>query len=424
MTPCTTSSAHGNRENLWQLERSPAGTQSQAVQRLREVEGPLTVLHQGRTPPRIPARAQGRRDSVGLLGGIEFALLSYRSVRQEWLLHFKSAVVRVKPFTPSESANAEAQFPYWQATELGTFKTRCSSEDGAAGQGALSRLKGWAPAGAPFWRRSQDLGGGKGGCCRHFARCHSRHRAPAPAALEPRSRQMLPERHTASVQSAPGPGPQSMNSNANMRAIVGGGGFLTEIICARRAYSDVTCCEPMPAVRWPPTRSPAISGTTLWQSYKPLPRWHGDVDRSFIPSTREVPMAAETGRATPGWPSLIGLWSTARSCSLQQRRPSRRRRRWRSHEVFDRLLELCMWVRRNARQTRCFAGKVPGRIERTHGAQATCSFSRPPLRATCPRRCCPARPGPRWLAGFVRAGATSNADAMSARACRWGVWPA
>jgi hypothetical protein len=61
-------------------------------------------------------------DSVGLLGALNRVYLNIGLFSEEWLLHF-NPVVGGKPITPIEIADAERNSPYWQATELGTFKT-------------------------------------------------------------------------------------------------------------------------------------------------------------------------------------------------------------------------------------------------------------------------------------------------------------
>ncbi|HLZ99382.1 MAG TPA: hypothetical protein VKP66_15720, partial [Steroidobacteraceae bacterium] len=118
-------------------------------------------------------------DSVGLLGALNRVYLNIGLFSEEWLLHF-NPVVGGKPITPIAIADAERNSPYWQATELGTFKTALFFLKAAL----PDRLKD-APGGSAFLGDdAKTVARGKEVFADTCARCHSSKGPKPPPALE------------------------------------------------------------------------------------------------------------------------------------------------------------------------------------------------------------------------------------------------
>jgi len=141
-------------------------------------EGPLTGYYaKADTTSHTPHVLKDGADSVGL-PGIESRLPQYRTVQRRVAAALQPRG-RGQTDHPHRDRERGAQSPYWQATELGTFRRAVLLEGGAAGP-----AEGCARRERLSGRRCQDLGARQGGFCDTCARCHSSKGPPPPPALE------------------------------------------------------------------------------------------------------------------------------------------------------------------------------------------------------------------------------------------------
>ncbi len=321
--------------------------------------GPLTEFYsKADQTVHTPHVLKDGADSVGLLGALNRVYLNIGLFSEEWLLHF-NPVVGGKTITPIRIADAQKNSSYWQATELGTPDTALFFLKAAR----PDHLKD-APGGDKYLNAdAATLDKGKTVFADTCARCHSSKAPPVKWTFPLRSAQ-APATSTASRNT--GPGTQTDDYKAKMRAIVKAPDFLDNNYLSTEVRIPATLlrtnvCSPL--------ATNALAGN-IWDNfssstYKSLPSVGTvTVADPFTGEPRPYAMPAG-GRGYTRVPSLISIWSTApfllnNSVGPFDISPSVEARM----KVFDASIEQMLWPEKRERDAE-LGNKVNGLIDRT-----------------------------------------------------------
>ena len=322
-------------------------------------EGPLTLFFQPPSTVWTPRVLKDGSDSVGALGALNRVYLNIGLFSEEWLLHF-NALVGGKRITPIETAVAQKNSGYWQATEAQTldmarfFLTKASDP----------HLLKDAPGGDAYLTKDKtQLARGKVVFAERCARCHSS-KIPTPA-----------------VGVDPGgcSGPNYLECwnrywswtktdefKRQMRDIVTADSFLENNFLSSELRVPSTLLETNVCS---PLATNAIADD-IWdnfssQTYKDLPSV-GTVTvhhpYTGVPRPYQMP-AGGRGYTRPA--SLVSVWSTApflqnNSLGKFNYSPSIRARM----ESFNDSIEKLLWPEKREKDS-LLGDKVPGLIDRT-----------------------------------------------------------
>jgi hypothetical protein len=244
-------------------------------------------------------------DSVGVLGALNRVYLNIGLYSEEWMTHF-NPFFGGKKITPIEIATAEANSPYWRATEAGTlnmakFLLKAGQPDKLAD----------APGGKQFLTAdAATMTRGKTVFAETCARCHS---------------SKLPEEARAKMMPGGCSGPdyrtcwkrywiytKTPEFKAKMREIVAKPDFLNDNYLSMEARVPVTllrtnACSPL--------GTNAIRGN-IWDNfssstYKDLPSVGKITVQDPFTAKRSQYTVPGGGRGFTRVPSLVSIWSTA-----------------------------------------------------------------------------------------------------------------
>ena len=266
---------------------------------------PLAQFFQPPSTTWTPRVLKDGSDSVGALGALNRVYINIGLFSEEWLLHF-TPLIGGTPISPIEIAVARKNSAYWGATEMQTpnmarFFLRSTSphylKDAPGGQAYLTE-------------DAATLRQGKVVFAERCARCHSSKVPPLPAGLDLENcngKDYLGcwNRYWAWTKTD--------EFKNQMRPIVLADDFLTDnYLSTELRVPTHAARRPTCAVRSPPMRSPATSGTTSRRpSYKELPSVGTvKVRHPFTGAVMDYALPGG-GRGYTRPASLVSAWSTA-----------------------------------------------------------------------------------------------------------------